>query len=163
MVTFLEGEAGVFCVAALLGRLQKKEEVMYVTATFNSPRTSPHRTHSAANLAKLKAVHDIAMGTLSNELLYGKAGACPDMALRCSCSCCVCVCAAAMLVVDFRFRLSLLPSVRTEAHQARRCRVSRFGNENRSADYQGGQGEKVRFLIGRFMISIYRILAWLVF
>lgn len=97
MVTFLEGEAGVFCVAALLGRLQKKEEVMYVTATFNSPRTSPHRTHSAANLAKLKAVHDIAMGTPSNELLYGKAGACPDMALRCSCSCCVCVCAAEVI------------------------------------------------------------------
>lgn len=84
VVTFLEGEAGVFCVAALLGRLQKKDEVMYVArhARFYS---APHRTHSAANLAKLKAVHEVAMSTPSNELLYGKAGACADMPVHCLC------------------------------------------------------------------------------
>lgn len=59
MVTFLEGEAGVFCVAALLGRLQKKEEVMYVTrhVQFTAHLTSPHAQRREPSEAKGGARH----------------------------------------------------------------------------------------------------------
>jgi hypothetical protein len=38
-ITFLEGEAGVYCVAALIGRLQKKEDVMYARSVTDVPLT----------------------------------------------------------------------------------------------------------------------------
>lgn len=158
VATFLEGEAGVYCVAGLLGRLQKKDDVVYELFFFyrnNRSRILTFLAYSATYLGKLKSMHELAMSLSSNELLYGKGGE------RCEISHFFFY--HGLVKQTLRFRISVCTIICTQVHQARRCRAPRLGNEGCTANHQGRSWEKVRFCKFEALLCILSFLMCVIF